>query len=163
MPKAEQNIDKAATESKSAGRLMRWDPFGELWRETEPFWGRFRMPSWALREQGEESWMPRLDVFNRNGDLVVKADLPGMSKKDIDVSVENGNLVVKGERKHESEVKEENYYRCERGFGSFYRRLPLPEGVDPAKVKAHFADGVLEVDVPLPEVKEAGAQKVPVD
>jgi HSP20 family protein len=94
------------------------------------------------------TWAPRADVYEKDGDLMVKAELPGVKKEDIQVSMDDGDLVIKGERKVESEVKEENYYRMERTYGSFMRRLPMPEQAEADKIQAKYADGVLEVRIP---------------
>ena len=146
-------------------RPRRWDPydlFTQAQNELEQFWGG-RWPSFRpLRRMAElpSTWSPRVDVFQQNGNLVVKAELPGMKKEDIDISVENGDLVVRGERKSEEKVEEKDYYRMERSYGSFYRRLPLPEGVTEEKIEATYADGVLEVKVPKPEAKELEPKKI---
>lgn len=94
-------------------------------------------------------------MFEKNGRLVTKIDLPGMKKEDVRVEVTDGHLTISGERKSEAEEKKENYYRCEREYGSFYRSVPLPDGVKLEDVKATFTDGVLEVSVPLPPQAEA--------
>ena len=101
------------------------------------------------------AWSPRADVFEQNGSLVVKAELPGVPKEQIEVTVDGGNLVIRGERRAEEEVKEEDFYRLERNVGSFYRRLPLPEGVKEEDISASFADGVLEVRMPKPPAAPA--------
>lgn len=105
-------------------------------------------------------WAPKADIFERNGDIVIKAELPGVAKEDVDVSVEQDSLVIKGERKAEKEVKEESYYRMERSFGSFYRRLPIPEGVSADQISATYADGVLEVRIPKPAAEKSRPTKV---
>ena len=89
--------------------------------------------------------MPAVDVFEKEDRFVVKAELPGMKEEDIDVSVIGDTLSIRGEKKTETEVKEKDYYRSERSYGSFYRSIRLPSGVDADKVEASFEDGVLEV------------------
>ena len=97
-------------------------------------------------------WAPAVDIFETdNHDLVVRAELPGMSREDIDVTVENGTLVLKGERKFDSEVKEENYRRIERTYGTFHRSFTLPNTVDTSKVSADYKNGVLTVKLPFRE------------
>ena len=91
-----------------------------------------------------------------------RIDLPGMRKEDVKVEVTDGHLAISGERKSEAEEKKENYYRCEREYGSFYRAVPLPEGVKLEDVKASFTDGVLEVSVPMPAKTESKARTVPI-
>ena len=93
---------------------------------------------------------PAIDVFEKDNMLVTKIDLPGMKKEDIKVEVADGYLAISGERKSEAEEKKDDYYRCEREYGSFYRSVPLPDNVKYEDIKATFADGVLEVGVPLP-------------
>ena len=104
--------------------------------------------------------MPAVDVFEKGDKFVVKAEIPGMKEEDIDVSVAGNMLVIKGEKKTESEVKEADYYQCERAYGSFYRSIPLPSTVDTDKIEADFEDGVLEVT--LPKSAEVKSKKVAV-
>jgi HSP20 family protein len=125
--------------------------FDDLRAEFENFFDR----PWGFKFRPDKAgWAPKIDVFEKDNVLVVKADLPGMKKEEVFVTLEDGDLVLKGERKEEKEVKEESYYRAERMYGSFYRRLPLNFTVDPAKIEARFNDGVLEVKVPVPNVEE---------
>lgn len=95
------------------------------------------------------NWSPQTEVFERGNELVVRADLPGLTKDDIKVDVEGNRITIRGERKSEHEEKEEGFYRSERSYGSFYRSLPLPEGTDGDKAKADFNNGVLEITMPL--------------
>jgi HSP20 family protein len=106
--------------------------------------------------------MPSTDVYRANGALVVKADLPGLKKDDVEVLVEDGFLVVKGERREEKEAKDKEYFRSECSYGSFYRRVPLPEDVDTDAITAKVHDGILEVTVPLPKTAAPEAKKVTV-
>jgi len=102
----------------------------------------------------EMGWAPAIEVFEKEDKFVVKAELPGMKEEDIDISVVGDTLTIKGERKAESEVKEEDYYCCERSFGSFSRSVAVPPNVDAKKIDASFEDGVLEIGLPkAPEVK----------
>ena len=151
------------------GRMRRWEPaeiFDSLRDEMERFWGQ-AWP-WPLARPLQRPtttltpWAPRLDVFEKDGSLVVKAELPGIKKEDVEVALDQGDLVIQGERKEEQEVKEENYYRCERSYGSFYRRLAMPAEVGPEQIQASFTDGVLEVRVPLPAAEKAEPTKIQV-
>ncbi len=154
------------------GQMRRWDPFetlGTLQEEMARFWDQLMpvAPFGTLRPFRRPAhvpmaWTPRMDVFEKEGNLVVKAELPGIAKDDIEVKLDGGDLVIRGERTAESEVKEEDYYRLERSFGSFYRRLPLSFDVRAEDVKATFADGVLEVRIPKPAETKPAAQKIPV-
>ena len=97
-------------------------------------------------------WAPAVDIFeNDNHDLVLKAELPGMGREDIEVSVENSTLVLKGTKKFESEVNDEQYRRIERAYGAFHRSFSLPNTVDGGKVSAEFKNGVLTVKLPFRE------------
>lgn len=143
--------------------------FDELRDDLQHFWDRPWSPLLRpfgppLRRLGKSlaEWAPRMDVYEKDGSLVLKADLPGLKREDIEVKLENGDLVVSGERKEEKEVKEEDLYRCERSFGSFYRRIPLDFAVDPKQVVARFADGVLEVKLPVPREEAPEGQRIAV-
>ena len=108
------------------------------------------------------NWTPAVDIFEtENHDLVVKAELPGLNREDIEVSVENNTLVLKGAKKFDSTVKEENYRRVERSYGSFHRSFTLPTTVDTSKVSADFKNGVLTVILPFRE--EAKPRTINVD
>jgi len=99
-------------------------------------------------------WSPRIDVLEREGQYIVRADLPGMTKDDIKVEVTDEMITIQGERKQEKEEKREGYYYGERAYGSYYRAIPLPEGADHAKATAEFHNGVLEVTMPAPKKPE---------
>ncbi len=100
-------------------------------------------------------WMPQIETIRRGNDLVVRADVPGMQKENLDVHIEDGALVVSGERKQETEEEGQGgEYRSERSYGSFYRAIPLPDGVSDDKIAATYRDGVLEVTVPMPTQQE---------
>jgi HSP20 family protein len=95
-------------------------------------------------------WYPQIEVSEKQGNLVVCADLPGLKKEDVQLEVHDDRLVLQGERRNESSQTEAGLYRTERSYGSFYRTIPLPDGVNPDQVRATFKDGVLEVTVPMP-------------
>jgi HSP20 family protein len=108
------------------------------------------------------TWTPAVDIFeNDSHDLVLKAELPGMTREDIEVSVENSTLVLKGTKKFEAEVKDEQYRRIERSYGTFHRSFTLPNTVDAGKVTAEFKNGVLTVKLPFRE--EAKPRAINVD
>ncbi|MDD5082494.1 MAG: Hsp20/alpha crystallin family protein [Dehalococcoidales bacterium] len=147
-----------AIEVRRPGRAIRpWRPFEELAemeRNFEDIWGGWRLPAIWRRFPAEKEWMPAIDVFEKDDKIVVKAELPGMKQEDIDVSIEGNTLTIKGEKKTEKEVKEDNYYRSEFSYGSFFRSIPIPSSVDPNKIEATYEDGVLEVSLPkMPEVQ----------
>jgi HSP20 family protein len=143
------------------------DPFGLLRQMTSELdrvfddWPSFRIPAVGqLDASALTAWSPKIDVFERDGRLVTRVDLPGMKKDDVSVEVTDGRLVLSGERKRDAEEKKDNLYRREREYGSFFRAVPLPKGVAIDDVKATFSDGVLEVTVPLPTRAEATVRKV---
>jgi HSP20 family protein len=147
--------------------LSRRDPFemlDALHEELSRLWGRGWPLTWPTRRlaPGTSEWAPRVDVFEKNGNLIVKAELPGIRKEDVQVTLDQGDLEIKGERKSESEVKEDNYYRSERSYGSFYRRMALPFEVKPEQIKATLKDGVLEVSMPRPPESKPEPRKISV-
>jgi len=135
---------------------------GDMERFFEEF-GSFRLSPMLRRdlwprvgEFGRAVWTPAVEVFERDGTFVVRADLPGLKKEDVKVEVVEGALVISGERKEEQEEKGEGFYRSERTYGSFFRRLPLPEGVKSEEAAATFKNGVLEVTIPAPKREPTG-------
>jgi len=139
-------------------RLIPWQPFREmeeLERRFEDIFSRPLLPSiWRRLPMEERGWAPAIEIFEKEDKYVVKAELPGMKQEDIDISLVGDTLSIKGQREAESEVKEEDYYCCERSYGSFFRSIALPSNVDAKKIEASYEDGVLEVSLPkAPEVK----------
>jgi len=135
-----------------------WSPFRELeemGRRFEDVLARPFLPTlWRRLPGAEKGWTPPIEMFEKEDTFVVKAELPGMKKEEIDISVVGDTLTIRGERKAESEVKEEDYYCCERSYGSFLRSITLPATVDIKKIKASYEDGILEISLPkAPEVK----------
>ena len=124
----------------------------------------FPSPRDLFGELGEEPWSPAVDVMEKDGAIVVKADLPGVNKDDVTAQIEDGALVIRAERKREEEKSGEGYSRKERFFGRFERVLTLPEGADTEATAATYKDGVLEVTVPVkaaqlkPEAKKIAIQ-----
>ena len=121
-----------------------------------PFFGRLAIPEPA-------PWFPKVDVFQRDNRLITRVDLPGMKREDVAVEIVEGQLTLSGERKRETEEKKDQLFRSEREYGSFYRTVPLPEGVKAEDIKATFADGVLEVSMPLPARMKSEAQRIQID
>jgi HSP20 family protein len=136
--------------------IVRWEPFRDLVtiqdRMNRIFEDAFR----GQGRSGEEDWLggnwaPPVDIYEHDGNLVLKAELPGIDPKDVDVRVENNVLTLRGERKFDSEVKRENCHRVERAYGTFSRSFTLPNVVDTQSIKAEFKDGVLRVTMPKRE------------
>lgn len=145
--------------------LVKWDPFRDIItlrermdRMFEDSLSRFRMPEEATMPT---FWSPSVDIYETDENIVLKAELPGVDKKEVSVEVKDNTLILKGERKREKEVKEENYHRVERSFGTFMRSFSLPVSVKQDQVKAKFKDGVLEVT--LPKAEEAKPKQVKVE
>lgn len=146
------------------------EPFGLLRQMTSELdrafedWPSFSWPTLRFFSPAETTaWTPKLEVFERDKHLVMRADLPGMKKEDVLVEVTDGHLAISGERKRATEEKKDNIYRSEREYGSFYRAIPLPDGVSIENVKATFADGVLEVSIPVPASSSPNVRKVQID
>jgi HSP20 family protein len=135
---------------------------GDMERFFEDF-GSFRVMPLLRRdlwprvgEFGRAVWSPEIEVFERDGQFTVRADLPGVTKDEVKVEVTDAVLTISGERKAEKEEKGEGFYRTERTYGSFFRRLPLPEGVKADEAAATFKNGVLEVTLPAPKRELTG-------
>ena len=152
----------------------RTEPFAwldDFAAEMERFWvrpfsfftGPLPRPFSHLAGREMLAWTPRTDVYVKDHTVVVKAELPGLKKEDVQVEVEGGDLIIQGQSKVESEVKQEEYYRTERTYGSFYRRMQLPTGVKPEQIEANLTDGILEVRVPLPVETKPETKTVPVN
>ncbi len=135
--------------------------FGDFRFGSAPQVPRLELP-WKSREAGESAWLPSLEVTERGGKLVVRADVPGLTKDDVKVEVSDDVLRIEGERRQEREDKRKGVYRSERTYGRFYREVQLPEGVDPEQAKASFKNGVLEVTMPAPP-RAAKGWRVPVE
>lgn len=129
--------------------IVRWkDPIGELssiHERMNRLFGEAFGPSRAPEEGWTRSWEPAVDIYEADDAIVVKAEVPGVERDQVGVEVKDGILTLRGERKFEREVKEENYHRIERSYGSFQRSFTLPSSVDPDKVRATLKNGVLEV------------------
>jgi HSP20 family protein len=121
-------------------------------------------PSWprdfGMTRQGSTMWAPQIEVEERGNQLVVRADLPGLKKDDVKVEVNDTVMTISGERKEEREEKREGFYHSERSYGTFARRIPLPEGVNPDEVKAAFNNGVLEITMPAPPRPQSRSRQI---
>lgn len=129
----------------------------ERWRP------RWEITPWRLLQElaaPPERLLPRIEIYEKEDKFVVKAELPGMKEEDVDVSVSDDTLTIRGEKTAESEVKEEDYYCSECSYGSFYRSIGLPSNVDTKKIEASYENGVLEVT--LPKAAEVKPKKITV-
>jgi len=129
--------------------LTRWDPFHNVSSLQEQV-NRLFENSFPGRSENSAltTWAPAVDIYETENELVLKADLPDINEKDLDIRVENNMLTIRGERKFEQEVKEENYLRIERTYGSFSRSFSLPNTVNTEGIKAEYKNGVLTVELP---------------
>ena len=142
-----------------ARELTVWRPFRELTpfgdfermrRDMDRMWDSFFEGGTLRGEEGRE-WLPSLDVAETKNEIVVKAEVPGLEPKDIDISLSDGLLTIKGEKKQEREEKEENYHLVERSYGSFARSIRLPNEVQSDKINASYKNGVLKIVLPKSE------------
>jgi len=137
-----------------AQALTRWEPFAELGELRDRFDRMFEQ----LAEGGVRPWTPAIDVERDNGNLVIRADVPGIKPEEVKVEIEDDILTVSGQHEERTEQKDKHFLRRERRYGSFSRSMALPAGVEAKKIKAKTRDGVVEVTVPLP--KEAKKETV---
>lgn len=136
-----------------------WDPLGDILALKDNL---NKMINMSLRREGDiSSLTPTVDIFKEGDDYILKSELPGISKDDIEISIQDNVVTLKGTKKQETEVNEDNYYHCERVFGSFQRSFELPSVIDRKKVKATYKDGILEVTLPLAE--EAKPKQIKID
>ncbi len=147
--------------------IMRWRPGRELAtirdemnRLFDDFFSGFPFPE---RRRGlmEGEWAPTVDVAETDENIIVTAELPGVKQNDVEISVVNDVLTLKGEKREEKEIKKENYHRIERSYGSFQRSITLPTGVHADKAKATYKDGVLTVTIP--KVEEAKPKSIKIN
>jgi HSP20 family protein len=136
-----------------AHTITRWDPFSELADMRSRFDRLF-----GDLANGDREWMPAVDVIREDDRLIVHAEVPGIKPDEIEIQFDGGMLAISGRHEETSEKKEAEFVRRERRYGAFSRKMTLPQGVDPKKIKATTSDGVLEITVPLP--KEAAAEPV---
>jgi HSP20 family protein len=139
--------------------IVRWEPlreFSTLQNEMNRLFNTvFDTPGPAPGNGGTmRRWMPAMDLVESGDHFVLRADLPGLSEKDVKIELEDTTLTISGERQAEHESRDEGWYRLERAFGSFSRTLQLPTGIDPESVTANFDRGVLEVRIPKPEERK---------
>ena len=137
--------------------IIRWDPFRDIMTLRERM---NRLFEDVVTHRGEDkdlissSWVPAVDIYEDENQLVLSAEVPGIDEKDVEIKIEDSTLIIQGERKMEKETKEENYHRIERSYGSFYRSFSLPNYIDQDKIHAEHENGVLKITMPKkPELK----------
>ncbi|MGB7054639.1 MAG: Hsp20/alpha crystallin family protein [bacterium] len=132
-------------------KMKKWEPFSELVTMRDDVDRLFDVFFGTQPQTIDDLWRPSIDIEESNGNLMVKAEIPGMKKENIKVSVKEDMLTISGERKQENETRDKTYHRIERSYGQFRRMIRLPAEVDADKVKASYKDGVLSVTLPKPE------------
>ena len=134
--------------------MVRFDPFRDL-AVLQDRMNRLFNESYSGRREDDlmnrGTWSPAVDIYEVEGALVLKAELPDMRREDIEVNVENNTLTIRGERKLDNEIKQENFHRVERAYGSFSRSFSLPNTVDAGKIAAEYKNGVLTIQLPVRE------------
>jgi HSP20 family protein len=144
--------------------VVKWDPFRDLISIQDRMNKLFEQT--LTRSRGEEgvsatTWTPAVDIYETADTIVMKAELPGVAREDIQIQIDGNALTLRGERRFAKDVQEESYLRIERAYGSFHRSFTLPAGVQSDKVRALFRDGVLELS--LPKVEEAKPKKIAIE
>jgi HSP20 family protein len=141
--------------------LVRWDPAkeldllqGDMNRLFDTFFQGRGLGAGSGGNSAGRRWIPPMDLVEADDEYVLRADLPGLDRDDLEIEVKDNVLTISGERRAEHEDRKEGYHRVERAFGRFSRSLDLPEGIDPSGVKADFERGVLEVRIPKPEERQ---------
>jgi HSP20 family protein len=160
LQKREETTDIGARLASTPFEFMR--RFGE---EMDKLFGDFDfgrgwLPPALARGAGAGLWTPQIEMFEQDGELIVRADLPGLTRDDVNVEIDNDGITIEGERRSEQEENREGVYRSERSYGKFYRRLPLPDGVNADNANATFRDGVLEITMNAPKRMESKPRKV---
>lgn len=135
--------------------VIRWEPFRDLVptqdRFNQLFNNTFARAFGDQQEVTPHAWVPAVDIYETGDSLVLKAELPGINPEDVEIRVEDNTLYLKGERKLEKEVREENLHRVERSYGTFMRNFALPNSIDADKVKAEYENGILTLTMPKRE------------
>ncbi|HJV93678.1 MAG TPA: Hsp20/alpha crystallin family protein [Azonexus sp.] len=146
--------------------LTKWDPLSELEAMSSHLnriFGRPALPGAAAHDMLKMAdWTPSVDISETDKEFLIKAEIPGVKKEDVKVTIESGMLTIKGERKMEKEEKGKKFHRVERSYGSFVRSFRIPDGVDESKIKAEFKDGVMNVALPKSEKAKSKALEIPV-
>jgi len=147
--------------------MKKWDPFRDLLSIQDRMNQLFNETRALQPERGEDfckgSWSPPVDIYENGPDIVLKAEIPGISQDEIEIKIEDDTLVLKGERKFRKKTDDENYYRIERSYGTFVRSFTLPNSVDQEGVKATYEAGVLKIVMPKKEDKKPKSIRVKVD
>lgn len=143
--------------------IVRWEPFRDLLTTQDRFNRLFNETfsnAFGNEQLSSKAWTPAVDIYETDHNLVMKAELPGIDPKDVEIRVEDGTLYIKGERKYENEVKEESFHRVERSYGSFARTFTLPRTINTEDIKADYKDGLLTLTMPKREEAKPKTVKI---
>jgi HSP20 family protein len=157
---AEENAKKELVKSEGTRLPMGLLDLDRLFDES--FWKPFAPFGLSRMRTAAEEIVPAVDIFESNGDVVLKAELPGINKEDIDITLNDGFITISGEKKKESEIKKKDYYKWESSYGSFCRSFALPAEIQRDKVKSIYKDGILEVRMPKSEAAKSKEVKIPI-
>lgn len=147
--------------------IVRWDPFGNVTalqnRINRMFDEAFSRSGDLEEGVSKGSWKPPVDIYEIEDGILVKVELPGVSKDNVAVEVKENVLSIRGERRDDADIAEERYYRKERFFGSFFRSFNMPDQIPPDTIKATFKDGILEIKLPKPAVQQQKQVRVNIE
>lgn len=152
--------------AKEMVRWKPWEPLKELQRmrrEMDRLWESFFETKPPRRQEEISEWVPSIDLSETKDSYIVKAEIPGMEAKDIDITLQEDLLTIRGEKKQEKEEKDENYHFVERSYGSFTRSIRLPQEVKGDKIKASYKEGVLKITLPKSEEAKKKETKIKVE
>jgi len=141
--------------------LIRYNPMRDLWNmrnEMDRLFNQLTSRTFDSDEMADLDWSPRVDISENKDNIIVKAELPGMSKDDVKISMQDNVLYIRGEKKAEKESKDDNYHLCESCYGKFMRAFRLPAPVNEKKIDASYKDGVLRII--LPKAEEAKSKEI---
>lgn len=139
--------------------LTVWNPFSELQKSINSLFKDYERDSEGALTTSD--WLPAIDIYENENEIVLKGELPGMTKDDVKIVFENDTLTISGEKKEDKEIKKEDYHRVERFYGSFSRSFRVPQAVDKEKFTAKFKDGILEIN--LPKTEEAKPKQIEIN
>jgi HSP20 family protein len=161
-PTEQQSNVARRQESYPARDVYSFSPFSMMRRLSEEM-DRAFSSNFGLWRGEQGSWAPAVEVRERNGNIEISAELPGMNKDDVKVECTADGITIQGEKRREFESNEGGYHRSERSYGRFYRVIPLPEGAQTDKAKAEFKNGVLEVKVPVSQSQQQKSRQIPIN
>ncbi len=143
--------------------IIRWDPLRDIWSMRDDTERMLQTPLWFNRAVMDRDWAPACDIHETNNEIVVDCELAGLDPDDVDVSIEGDTMTIRGERQMSEDVKEKDYHRIERSYGTFVRVLQLPADVVTDKAKADYDNGILRVTIPKMAIVKPKAKKLHVE